>query len=101
MQPVGMDAYHLAHALRLCAKGPMPQKSLHENRRLTVVNVQPHQTVSAVRELWFEEILIVSEQRRAFQPMQQRNDVLVLNARLAMDSVMRRNLTGHLCKRSS
>ena len=59
----------------------MPQKSPDENRRLAVVNVQPHQTVRTVRELWFEEILIVREQRRIFQPMQQRNDVRVLNAR--------------------
>ena len=79
MYALRLHPYDFAHALCLRVKSWMPQKSPDENCRLAVVEIKPHQTVCPVRQREFEEILIVGEQRRLFQPMQQRNDVRVLN----------------------
>jgi hypothetical protein len=75
-----LHAHNFAQALRLCPKCRMPKETADEKRRLAVVKIKPHQTVSPMPQRRLGEVLVVSEKRWVAEPKQKRNDVRILNS---------------------
>jgi hypothetical protein len=59
----------------------MFQKQTNEGGSLAVKDVQPYQRVGRVNQAAPKKVLVVREKCRLFQPLQERNNVRVFNAR--------------------
>ena len=73
-----MNTNYHAHALGLGVKGRMPQEPADEFGRPVIRHVQPNQAVTRVRPIRATEITIEAEKSGLRQPVQCRNQVLIV-----------------------
>jgi hypothetical protein len=73
-----MDADNSTHALRLRAKGSVPQKAAGKLSSLVKGDIKKHQAVSPVAQVGFVKIVIAGEEGWSAQSMQERNNLTAI-----------------------
>jgi hypothetical protein len=71
-----------AHSFAFGVEARVPQDPPNVFRCLSRLEVKPDQTVAKVTQGAFKEVLIAREESRLFQMVQERNDVVVADARI-------------------
>lgn len=72
---ISADAGHDAQTFGLGVELRMAKEPAELKGRFARFSIKPDQALGRMTEALFEEILVLSEQRRAFETMEQRDDV--------------------------
>ena len=71
-----------SHAFSLCVKQAVLEKPADINRCIIFFDVQPHQAISRMTKMGRKEITVAGEKGRVAEPMQERNDIIILNSKV-------------------
>src|SRR5258707_11936064 len=75
----GANMDNFTQALCLGAESRMSKKTTDVKGNFDIFHIQPDQAVCRMAKLAAEKILVLREQRRALEPMEQRDQIIVMN----------------------
>src|SRR5205823_1754614 len=69
-----------SHSFALGSEQAVSEKAANKDCGIVFFNVQPHETIGCVAETATEEILVSGKKRDAAELVEQRDDIIVLDA---------------------